>query len=165
MAGGTPVRPEERFLVFGAPVIGEAEIAGVVDCLRRRWVGTGPKVQEFEHEFARYKGAANAVAVSSGTAALHLALLAAGVGPGDEVITSAMTFCSTVSAVIHVGASPVLVDCDRRSLNIRADQIAERITTGCLTREHSRIRLRVGSYLRVSIGILRTDLPAGAIAQ
>jgi len=127
MAGGAPVRPPGRFLVFGAPVIGEAEIAGVVDCLRRRWIGTGPKAQEFEQEFARYKRAPHAVAVSSGTAALHLALLAMGVGPGDEVIASAMTFCSAVNAVVHTGATPVLADCDRRSFNIGADRIVERI--------------------------------------
>lgn len=129
IAGGVPIRLREQFLVFGAPVIGEPEIAGVVDCLRRRWIGTGLRAKEFEQKFSSYKGAAHAVAVSSGTAALHLALLAMGVGPGDEVITSSMTFCSTVNSIIHTGATPVLIDCDRRSFNINADRIAERINT------------------------------------
>ncbi len=128
IAGGTPVRPAERFLVFGAPAVGEAEIAGVLDCLRRRWPGTGPKVQEFEQEFARYKSARHAVAVNSGTAALHLALLALGIGTGDEVISSAMTFCSPVNAIVHTGAKPVLVDCIRRTMNVSAEAIAARIS-------------------------------------
>ena len=126
--GGTPIRPKDRFLVFGAPAIGEAEIAGVVDSLRRRWIGTGPKAHQFEKEFAAYKGGAQAVAVGSCTAALHLSMLALGVGAGDEVITTTMTFCSTVNAIIHAGATPVLADCDRATMNITAETIAGKIT-------------------------------------
>lgn len=128
IAGGKPVRPPERYLVFGAPAIGEAEIAEVVDTLRSGWLGTGPKVARFEEAFARYSGAAHAVAVSSCTAALHLAMLASGVGPGDEVITTPLTFCATVNAILHAGATPVLVDCDPRTLDLDPARVAERIT-------------------------------------
>jgi dTDP-4-amino-4,6-dideoxygalactose transaminase len=127
--GGRPVRPKERFLVFGQPVIGEAEIRAVVECLEGRWIGTGPRVQQFETEFARYRQTPHAVAVSSCTAALHLSLLALGIGPGDEVITTCLTFCSTVNAIIHCGAHPVLADCDRATMNISAEDIEKRITT------------------------------------
>ena len=97
-------------MVFGAPAIEEAEIAEVVDSLRSGWIGTGPKVTRFESDFAEYKGvpAEHASAVSSCTAALHLSLIAAGIGAGDEVITVPMTFCATVNAILHVGATPIL---------------------------------------------------------
>jgi dTDP-4-amino-4,6-dideoxygalactose transaminase len=126
--GGVPVRPKDRFLVFGQPAIGEAEIRGVVDSMERRWIGTGPKVQQFEREFAAYRGARFAAAVGSCTAALHLSMMAIGIGPGDEVITTSMTFCSSVNAIIHTGATPVLVDCDRRTMNIDAAAIARKVT-------------------------------------
>jgi dTDP-4-amino-4,6-dideoxygalactose transaminase len=128
IAGGRPVRPADRFLVFGQPDIREAEIDAVVACLRRRWIGSGPVVQEFERAFAEYKGGGHAVAVSSGSAALHLALLTLGLGAGDEVITTAMTFCSTVNAILHVGATPVLADCDRSTLNIDPKEIERCVT-------------------------------------
>ncbi len=128
IAGGAPIRPPERRLVFGAPVIGDAEIASVVECLRSNWIGLGARVEHFEQAFARYKQAPYAAAVSSGTAAIHLSLLALGIGAGDEVIAPAMTFCSTVHSVVHTGATPVLVDCDRRTLNIAPEQIEARIT-------------------------------------
>ena len=101
------------FIVFGAPFIEEAEIAEVVDSLRSGWLGTGPKVGRFEDLFRRYTGAEHAIAVSSCTAALHLCLIAAGIGPGAEVITTAMTFVATPNAIVHAGATPVLTDCDR----------------------------------------------------
>ncbi len=126
--GGKPVRSRKNFLVFGAPQIGSEEIAGVVDSLRRRWVGTGPKVSEFEQAFARYKGSSHAVAVNSCTAALHLSILSLGIGPGDEVITTGMTFCATVNAILHAGATPVLADCDPRTLNLDPNQVARKIT-------------------------------------
>ncbi len=128
IAGGVPIRSSDRRLVFGAPVIGEAEIASVVACLRSNWIGLGARVEHFEKAFARYKQAPYAAAVSSGTAAIHLSLLALGIGAGDEVIAPAMTFCSTVHSVVHTGATPVLVDCDRRTLNIAPEQIEARIT-------------------------------------
>jgi dTDP-4-amino-4,6-dideoxygalactose transaminase len=128
VAGGVAVRPRENRLVFGAPVIGEAEIASVVECLRSRWIGLGARVEQFEQEFARYKGAPYAAAVSSGTAAIHLALLALGVGAGDEVIAPAMTFCSTIHSIVHTGAQPVLVDCSPGTFNIDPALIEEKIT-------------------------------------
>jgi len=97
--GGQPVRNE--YLVFGSPRIEEAEIEEVVATIRSGWIGTGPKVQIFEEKFRKYVGSRNACAVSSCTAALHLSLLASGVGRGDEVITTTMTFAATANAVIH----------------------------------------------------------------
>ncbi|GMV68513.1 MAG: aminotransferase DegT [Pseudomonadota bacterium] len=118
----------ERFLTFGAPLIGEAEIDEVVDSLRSGWLGTGPKVARFERDFAAYKGANQAVAVNSCTAALHLSLLAAGLGPGDEVITTPLTFCATVNAILHAGATPVLADVDPITFNLDPAAVAARIT-------------------------------------
>jgi dTDP-4-amino-4,6-dideoxygalactose transaminase len=128
IAGGGPIRSRDRRLIFGAPVIGEAEIASVTECLRSNWIGLGGRVERFEQEFARYKGAPYAVGVSSGTAAIHLALLALGIGAGDEVIAPAMTFCSTIHSIVHTGARPVLVDCNQSTFNIDPAQIEERIT-------------------------------------
>ncbi len=126
--GGSPVRSKENFLVFGAPLIEESEIKEVVDSLRSGWLGTGPKVQRFEEGFKDYKGVRHAVALHSCTAAIHLSLLAANIGPGDEVITTAMTFCATVNAIIHSGATPVLVDCEKESMNIDPELIEKKIT-------------------------------------
>lgn len=121
-------RMREHFLVFGAPMIGEAEIDEVVDSLRSGWLGTGPKVARFERAFAAYKGAEQAVAVNSCTAALHLSLLAADLGPGDEVITTPLTFCATVNAILHAGATPVLADVDPVTFNLNPAKVAECIT-------------------------------------
>lgn len=110
--------PRDTFLIFGAPEIESDEITEVVDCLETGWLSTGPKVTRFERDFATYKGTGQAAAVNSCTAALHLSLLAAGIGPGDEVITTAMTFCATVNAIIHAGGTPVLVDVDPETMNI-----------------------------------------------
>lgn len=126
--GGQPVRSPENFLVFGAPTIGTLEIEEVVATMKRGWIGTGPKVAEFENAFAAYKSAPYAVAVNSCTAALHVSMIALGIGPGDEVITTPMTFCATINAIIHSGATPVLVDCDRETMNIRPEDIEAKIT-------------------------------------
>src|SRR5262249_37224575 len=90
--------------------------------------GSGPRVERLERDFTAYVGARAAVAVNSGTAALHLALLALGLEPGAEVITTAMTFCATVNAIIHAGLVPVLADCERGTMNIDPADIARRIT-------------------------------------
>lgn len=108
----------EDFLVFGSPTIGEEEIEEVVATLRSGWLGFGPKTKRFEALFGQYVGSRYALAMNSGTAALHLALIAARVGPGDEVITTPMTFCSTANVIVHVGAKPVFVDIDRETMNI-----------------------------------------------
>ena len=118
----------EEFLVFGSPLIEQPEILDVIDVLRSGWLGTGPRVQEFQTRFAEYKRAENAVAVSSCTAALQLATLCAGLEPGDEVITTPLTFCATVNAVIHAGATPILADVDA-TMNISPRAIEEKIST------------------------------------
>src|SRR5215831_12261644 len=118
IAGGTAIRPHEKRIIFGAPLIGEREAAAVADCIRSGWIGLGERVSRFEAEFAAYKQAPYAAAVSSCSAALHLVLAALGIGAGDEVIVPSLTFCSTVHAVLHAGATPVLVDSDRMSRNI-----------------------------------------------
>ncbi len=122
------MRPADKFLVFGSPLIGEEEIAEVVATLRSGWLGTGPRTARFEAAFAAYKGVPHAAGVNSCTAALHLCLLASGVGPGDEVITTPLTFCATVNAIIHAGATPVLADVDPRTMNLDPAAVACRIT-------------------------------------
>lgn len=100
----------EPRIIFGRPFITEDDIAAVAETLRSGWIGTGPRVATFEHRFREYVGTAHAVAVGSCTAALHLSMLVAGIGSGDEVIVPGVTFASTASAVIHTGATPVIVD-------------------------------------------------------
>ena len=119
---------QEPYLVFGAPSISECEIAEVVQSLRSGWIGTGPKVTHFETLLADYLGAEHTVAVNSCTAALHLSLIASGIGPGDEVISTAMTFASTISSILHCGATPVLVDCERETQLIDINAIERAFT-------------------------------------
>ena len=128
IAGGTPTRPAERPLVFGTPSIGEDEIAEVGACLRSGWIGQGERVERFEREFANYKGGGHAIAVNSGTAAIQLALSGLGIQAGDEVIAPTITFCPSLHAIIHAGATPVLADCAPLTCNIEADAIERRIT-------------------------------------
>ncbi|MFC1856760.1 DegT/DnrJ/EryC1/StrS family aminotransferase [Thermodesulfobacteriota bacterium] len=123
-----PIRPKDKFLIFGSPCIETAEIDEVVECLKAGWIGTGPKVARFENDFAAYKRVKYAVAVNSCTAALHLSILAAGIKPGDEVITTPLTFCATVNAVIHAGATPVLADVDPETMNIDPNQVEAKIS-------------------------------------
>src|SRR6266576_6058545 len=120
--------PSNNFIVFGAPAIAQDEIDEVVRCLESGWIGTGPRVAQFEKEFAAYKNHPFAAAVSSCTAAMHLSVLAAGIGEGDEVITTPMTFCATVNAIVHAGATPVLADVDPLTMNIDPAQVEARIT-------------------------------------
>ncbi|HEX8463051.1 MAG TPA: DegT/DnrJ/EryC1/StrS family aminotransferase, partial [Abditibacterium sp.] len=120
--------PRQEFLVFGAPPISEDEIEEVVATLRSGWIGTGPRVHQFQENFKTYVGGGHAVALNSCTAALHLALLGAEIGPGDEVITTPMTFCASVNAIIHAGATPVLADCQRDTFNIDVGEIERKIT-------------------------------------
>ena len=118
----------QDFLVFGRPAIEEAEIAEVVATLRSGWIGTGPRVARFEEMFREYIGARHAVALNSCTAALHLSMVAAGVGPGDEVITTPLTFCATANAIVHTGAKPVFADVDRSTGNIDPAAVERAIT-------------------------------------
>jgi len=124
----TPIRPRERFLVFGAPAIEEAEIQEVVDSIRSGWLGTGPKVARFENDFRAYQQAPYAVAVNSCTAALHLSMLAANLEPGDEVVTTPLTFCASVNAIIHADTTPVLADVDPVTMNIDPGEVEKKIT-------------------------------------
>lgn len=116
------------FLIFGSPMIEQPEIEEVVDSLRSGWLGTGPKVHKFEEMFREYKEVKFAIALNSCTAALHLSMLAIGIMPGDEVIIPAMTFAATANSVIHAGARPVLVDCQRDTMNIDPEDVERKIS-------------------------------------
>ncbi len=121
-----PARPD--FLTFGSPAIEDAEIQEVAATMRSGWLGTGPRVAHFEEIFREYTGADFALALNSCTAGLHLSMVVAGIKPGDEVITSPMTFCSTANAIIHAGGRPVFVDVDRRTMNIDSELIERAVT-------------------------------------
>ncbi len=120
--------PRATFLPFSPPLIGDEEVCEVIDTLRSDWITTGPKTRAFETQFADYAQAPGALALSSCTAGLHIALAALGIGPGDEVITTALTFCATVNVIEHVGARPVLVDVEPDTLNIDPSRVAAAIT-------------------------------------
>lgn len=117
----------EEFLAFSPPSNGEEEIAEVVEALRSGWITTGPRTARFEQEFAEAVGAEAALGVSSGTDAMHVGLAALGIGEGDEVITTTMTFCSTAHVIEHVGATPVLVDVLPETLCIDPEQVAAHV--------------------------------------
>ncbi|HZY59007.1 MAG TPA: DegT/DnrJ/EryC1/StrS aminotransferase family protein [Candidatus Binataceae bacterium] len=116
------------FLPFHVPEISEEDIAAVAGALRSGWVTAGPQVKDFEAQFVRYTGAEHAIAVNSGTAALHLALEAAGIKASDEVLVPAMTFAATAEVVVQLGARPVLVDCTPDTLNIDPAAIERAVT-------------------------------------
>lgn len=118
---------EQPFIPFHRPEIGEEEIDEVVGTLRSGWLTTGVRTEQFQNEFQSYIGARRVLAVNSGTAALHLALAGLQIGPGDEVITTPLTFCATVNVILHVGATPVLADIQPNG-NINPQSVADRIT-------------------------------------
>lgn len=122
--------PMVPFLVFGSPQIGEEEIAEVEACLRSGWLGTGPRVARFESDFAAYEGVApnRVAAVNSCTAALHVSMVAAALPAGSEVITTPLTFCATVNAILHAGLTTVLADVDALTQNIDPEAIEAAIT-------------------------------------
>lgn len=126
IAGGQPVR--RRLLPYAHQSIDEDDIRAVVEVLRSDWVTTGPKVAEFEEAFAASVGAKYAVSFSSGTAALHGSAFAAGLGPGDEAITTPLTFCATANSVLYQGARPVFADVTSDTLNLNPEEAARRIT-------------------------------------
>ncbi len=121
--------PREEFLPYALPLIEDDDIAEVVDSLKSNWLTKGPKTIEFEKQFAEYVGAKYAIAVNSCTAALHLSLVAAGIGPGDEVITTPMTFVASANVIIHVGATPVFADIDPVTMNLDPANIEAKITS------------------------------------
>lgn len=106
----------ETFLPYCRPDVGEDEIAAIAECIRNGWLTTGPKVREFEESFARAAGVKHAIALNSCTAALHVGLLAAGVGPGDEVVTPSLTFVAGAQCTLEVGATPVFCDVNKQTL-------------------------------------------------
>jgi perosamine synthetase len=124
--GGNPVR--KTLLPYGHQSISEEDIQAVADVLRSSWLTTGPKVAEFEEAFAALVGAKHAVSFSSGTAALHGAAFAAGLKPGDEAITSPMTFAATANCVLYQGATPVFADVSPDTLNLDPEKVAAQIT-------------------------------------
>lgn len=124
--GGKPVR--DSFLPYGRQLIGQADIDSVVEVLKSDYLTTGPKVVEFEREFAKYVGSKYAVAVSNGTAALHAAAFAGGIGPGDEVITTPMTFAASANCILYMGAKPVFADILPDTYNIDPDEIRKKLS-------------------------------------
>ncbi len=119
---------DREFIPYDRPDIGEEEIDAVAEVLRSGWITTGPRTKAFEQQFAAYVNARAALAINSGTAAMHVALAAWGIGPGDEVITSPLTFCSTVHTIVQQGATPILADVSADDYNIDPVQAAARIT-------------------------------------
>ncbi|MDD3672587.1 MAG: DegT/DnrJ/EryC1/StrS family aminotransferase, partial [Synergistaceae bacterium] len=118
----------DDFLPFAKPSIAEDAIKEVVESIRSGWLAMGPKTIRFEENFSKYTGASWSLSVNSATAGLHTVLLALGIGPGDEVITTPMTFAATVNTIMFVGAKPVLADIDRNTLNIDPDNIEKAVT-------------------------------------
>jgi dTDP-4-amino-4,6-dideoxygalactose transaminase len=116
------------FLSFQPPAVGEDEIEAVAETIRSGWLTTGPRTAELEERFAAYTGAKHAIALSSGTAALHLSLLALGIGPGDEVITTPITWPATANVIVHTGATPVFADVRDSDLNIDPERVTELVT-------------------------------------
>jgi len=125
--GGTPVR--ERLLPYGRQSLSEEDIQAVAEVLRSDWLTTGPKVGEFEERFSAWVGAKYGVSFSSGTAALHAAAFAAGLGPGDEAITTPMTFCATANCVLYQGAKPVFADVSADTLNLDPGEVAKKLSS------------------------------------
>jgi dTDP-4-amino-4,6-dideoxygalactose transaminase len=136
------VKTRKKFLPYHLPSIGDNEIKEVIDTLRSGWITTGEKTHRFEGEFARYTGARHAVALNSCTAAMHLALVAAGVGEGDEVITSPYTFAATAAVAIWLKARPVFTDIDRRTFTIDCERIENAVTE----KTRAIIPVHVGGY-------------------
>jgi perosamine synthetase len=124
--GGTPVR--ETLLPYGRQSLDDEDIQAAVDVLKSDWLTTGPKVGEFEERFAAWVGAQHAVSFSSGTAALHAAVFAAGLKSGDEAITSPMTFCATANCVLYQGATPVFADVSADTLNLDPHGVSKKIS-------------------------------------
>jgi dTDP-4-amino-4,6-dideoxygalactose transaminase len=118
----------DTFLSFQPPAIGEEEIEAVTETLRSGWLTSGPRTEELERRFGEYVGARHAIALASGTAAMHLSLVAAGVGPGDEVVTTPITWPATANVIVHCGARPVFADVRDSDLNVDSDAVAAAVT-------------------------------------
>jgi len=125
--GGDAVR--KTLLPYGRQSLDDADIQAVVEVLKSDWLTTGPKITEFEERFAAWVGAKHAVSFSSGTAALHGAAFAAGLGPGDEAITTPMTFCATSNCILYQGATPVFADVSVDTLNLDPGEVSKKISS------------------------------------
>jgi perosamine synthetase len=125
--GGTPVR--EKLLPYGRQSLDDADVQAVVEVLKSDWLTTGPKVGEFEERFSAWVEAKYAVSFSSGTAALHASAFAAGLGTGDEAITTPMTFCATANCVVYQGAKPVFADVSADTLNLDPGEVAQKLSS------------------------------------
>jgi dTDP-4-amino-4,6-dideoxygalactose transaminase len=121
-------KTREKFIPYNLPDFTEQEVSAATETVRSLWVAKGPRTVKFEEEFAKHVGAKHAVAMNSCTAALHVALLSAGVGPGDEVITTPMTFASTANTIIHCGATPIFADIDYKTGCIDPDEVEKKVT-------------------------------------
>ena len=130
----------DNFLPFALPVIEEEEIGEVLDVLKSAWITTGPKVKLFEREFAKYIGCKHAIAVNSCTAALHLALEAIGIGEGDEIITSPMTFAATGEVIRYFKAKPIFVDIDSTTMNLDMEQLENIVKRRCESGNRKKLR-------------------------
>ncbi len=131
--GGTSVRA--KLLPYGRQSLDDSDIQAVIEVLKSDWLTTGPKVGEFEEQFAAWIGARHAISFSSGTAALHGAAFAAGLGPGDEAITTPLTFCATANCVLYQGATPVFADVSPETLNLDPGEVSSK-----LSRASSRVK-------------------------
>jgi len=127
MHGGKPVR--DRLLPYGRQSLDDADVQAVVEVLKSDWLTTGPKIAEFEERFAEWVGARHAVSFSSGTAALHGAAFTAGLGPGDEAITTPMTFCATANCILYQGATPVFADVSADTLNLDPNEVSKKTSS------------------------------------
>jgi perosamine synthetase len=163
--GGTPVRAE--LLPYGRHEIDDDDVAAVARALKSDWLTGGPLVDQFESALARTLGAGNAVVVSSGTAALHAAMVAAGIGPGDEVIVPPITFAATANAAVYQGATPVFVDVDEHTLLIDPEKAARAITARTRAIVAVDFAGQPADYqsLRAAIGAHRTDRPIVLVAD
>ena len=136
--GGTPVRG--KLLPYGRQSLDDADIQAVVEVLKSDWLTTGPKIGEFEERFAAWIGARHAVSFSSGTAALHGAAFAAGLGSGDEAITTPMTFCATANCVLYQGATPAFADVSPDTLNLDPEEVFRKLSSRASSRTSCRTR-------------------------
>tara|TARA_B100000989_G_scaffold37638_1_gene23882 strand:- start:369 stop:1532 length:1164 start_codon:yes stop_codon:yes gene_type:complete len=118
----------KNFITFGKPCYGKDDIKLVNQVLKSRWIGTGKKTFEFEENFSKYKNIKYSLGLNSCTAALHLSLISLNIKKGDEIITTPLTFCSTVNTIMHVGGTPVLADINKNTLNIDPENILKKVT-------------------------------------
>lgn len=139
---------------LSSPDIGEREIEYVSSVLRSQQLSLGPWLNRFEERFAEYAGTRYAVAASSGTAALHMCVRAMGIGPGDEVITSSFSFVASANCILYEGATPVLLDIDRRTYNLSPDRLREFLESGCRKEKDGRVvNLRTGQTVKAILPV------------